>query len=225
MKIAIVGALDSELSLLSRALSQKSEHPLGGTTAWTGRMGSHNVALVKLSVGKVNAASRTQAIIDDFCPDLVINTGIAGSLQKEVHVLDVVLSESCVYHDFDARIQEKFFPFRSRFIADEPIVQKAQATAAAIGMTHHVGTIATGDLFVSDRETKHRIAEQTGALCVEMEGAAVAHTAFINQIPFLVIRTISDNADDQAEMDYDTFEQKAADQSAQFVEQLLQHIE
>lgn len=224
MKIAIVGALDSELFLLSEALENKTEEPLGEGVLIHGTLGAHEVTLVKLSIGKVNAASKTQAVIDRVSPELVINTGIAGSLDKEVGVLDTVLSESALYHDFDAKILENYYPFRSLFEADEAVLRIAKRTAEEEGYRYHVGKITTGDLFVQDSAKKEAIALETGALCVEMEGAAVAHTAYMNGVRFLIIRTISDHADDEADLDYDTFETKAADQSAQFVQHLLANL-
>lgn len=224
MKIAIVGALDSELFLLSEALENKTEEPLGEGVLVHGTLGAHEVTLVKLSIGKVNAASKTQAVIDRVSPELVINTGIAGSLDKEVGVLDTVLSESALYHDFDAKILENYYPFRSQFDADEEALQVAKKTALDERYRHHIGMIATGDLFVQDSAKKDAIASETGALCVEMEGAAVAHTAYMNGVRFLIIRTISDHADDEADLDYETFEKKAADQSARFVQHLLENL-
>lgn len=225
MKIAIVAALDSELARLRKETEALWDVPCPGGSFAQGTIGPHDVALVLLSVGKVNAAAKTQAVIDRFQPDLIINTGIAGALAPEVQVLDTVIATEVGYHDFDPDLMERFSPFVRTFTPEPARVEAASHAASAQGMNVHKGGIATGDLFVSSDADKNRIREATRALCVEMEGCAVGHVAHLNGLPFLVLRTISDSADDNADFDYDTFEQQAADRSAGLLlELLLRHI-
>lgn len=221
MRIAIVAALASELSHLKASIRQLTAVPCPGGEFHTGQLGAHEVALVQANIGKVNAAVNTQAVIDRFHPDLVINTGIAGALDTGVRVLDTVIGTRLCYHDFDPVLMEGFYPFVRDFQADAPWVQAAQDAAVHLGMTVHTGCITTGDVFVSKGADKERISAATQALCVEMEGCAVAHAAYLNGLPFLILRTISDSADDQADMDYETFEQEAADRSAHLLVELL----
>ncbi|NLK58093.1 MAG: 5'-methylthioadenosine/adenosylhomocysteine nucleosidase [Tissierellia bacterium] len=221
MKIAIVAALEAELSHLKERIGPLEAVPCPGGAFHTGHIGPHEVALVRLNIGKVNAACKTQAVIDRFHPALIINTGIAGALSPDVHVLDTVIGTQLGYHDFDPALMGSFPPYVQSFAADAQWVHAAAQAADAQKIPWKKGPITTGDLFVSSHADKERIYGSTGALCVEMEGCAVAHTAFLNEIPFLILRAISDSADDAAETDYDTFEQKAADRSAQLLLALL----
>ncbi len=222
MKIAIVAALDSELAHLKASMGALREVPCPGGAFHVGTIGPHEVALTLLSIGKVNAAMKTQAVIDRFAPDLVINTGIAGALAPDIRVLDTIIGTELLYHDVHPEFMERFSPYTRVFTADEKWTRSASLAADELDITTKKGPITTGDLFVSSERDKFRIREATGAFCVEMEGAAVAHTAYLNDLPFLVLRTISDSADDTAELDYDTFEQQAADRSAKLLLHMLQ---
>jgi adenosylhomocysteine nucleosidase len=171
-------------------------------------------------VGKVNAALCAQILCTSFGVTHIVNTGIAGSLCAELDIGDLVVSEDAMYHDFDC----VHFGYEMgkvpgmdtvAFPADRELAQYAFAAAESVNPGHtKTGRIASGDLFVAEKSAKERIISITGALCTEMEGAAIAHAAYRNQVPFVILRAISDKADDSAEMDYPTFERIAAHRCA-----------
>lgn len=222
MKIAIVGALKIEVTLLADHLENKNTHRFFDAEVFEGTLGEHTIMLTELGVGKVNAALITQRMIDLYAPDLIINTGIAGSLDDNVGILDTVFSKELVYHDFDPEILASFAPYCTRFVSDAKTLELAESAAKTLGFSYHVGTITTGDEFVTNTARKDDIKERTDALCVEMEGCAVAHTAYRNEVPFLVVRSISDGANDGAELTYDEFSKEAAIRSAQLLIEMFQ---
>jgi adenosylhomocysteine nucleosidase len=146
----------------------------------------------------------------------IVNTGIAGSLSPMLDIGDLVVSKDAMYHDFDC----VHFGYEMgkvpgmdtvAFPADKAMMDLALEAVEAVNPGHgKIGRVATGDLFVAEKAAKERIIQVTGAICTEMEGAAIAHTAYRNKIPFVILRAISDKADDSAEMDYPTFERIAA---------------
>ena len=169
------------------------------------------------------------ALADLFGVTHVINTGIAGSLDPELDIGEIAISTDLIYHDFDAgafgysRGQVPGMDTHS-FPADAAMGDLAQEVCTAQGLKCKKGRIVSGDQFVADPEKKADITTHVGGLCTEMEGAAIAHAAYRNGIPVLVLRAISDKADDSADMDYPTFERMAAEHSAQLVEALVQKI-
>lgn len=221
MKIGIIGAMDIEIvNLLDRMIISKSEEA-AGMKFYVGKIGKINTVIVRSGIGKVNAATCTQIMIDRFKVTHIINTGIAGSLDARIDIGDVVVSTDAVYHDFSVGIfgyPHGQVPGHNGlgFTADpdlrKRIIDAIRAFAPEIGV--HEGRIASGDQFISSGEKKEWIRETFGALCTEMEGCAVAHTAERNNVPFVIVRYISDKADDSATMDYEAFEKQAAHNSA-----------
>lgn len=218
--IGIIGAMGLEVEELKNILKDRTEKVIAGRHFYSGKLGSTDVVVVCSGIGKVNAAITTQLLIDHFQIESVINTGIAGGASFDVHVRNVIISDAVVYHDMDPRILAIGYPHLSEFKADSSLVEKA-CKACEGKVTYFIGKIATGDQFISDSAVKADIVARTSPMCIEMEGGAVAHTAAANGIPFVVIRCISDNADDGAEMDYDTFEKIAADDAAAIVKAML----
>ena len=201
-------------------------------TFYEGTLCGKNVVVVECGIGKVNAALCVQILCDCFEITHVVNTGVAGSLCAELDISDFVISTDAVYHDFDCSAinpnyivgQIPGFPVR-KFTADEQLVNTAFTAAQTVHNGHvRKGTVASGDQFVGDKVKKAQIVEATGALCTEMEGAAIAHAAWRNNIPFVVIRAISDKADDSAEMDYPTFEAIAAKRCASVTLLMAQNL-
>lgn len=206
--IGVIGAMDSEVALLAEALSHGEKTEYAHNTFITGAYGKHRLVVACSGIGKVNSACTAQILIDRFGADCVINTGIAGGLADRVRVGDVVISRTLTYHDFTLRFLTYRYPFTERFHADTALIEAASAACRHLcGITSYVHDIVSGDQFITDSETKNRIRASFDAYCVEMEGASIAHACAMNDVPFVVIRTISDNADDNAE---DTFEQFAA---------------
>jgi adenosylhomocysteine nucleosidase len=219
----ILGALPEEVALLVQAMDLQSEHRHYGTTFYKGGLGGHPAVAACCSVGKVNAALCASVMIREMGADAVVNVGIAGAVDPRLKVLDVVLSSSAAFHDAES-IMQQFYPFRLEFDADPGLLALArracQSLSDDLGLCL-TGRIATGDVFVQGGTTKQDIAHRLSPLCVEMEGAAVAQACYMNQVPFLIIRTISDGADDDAALTYDEFKDCAACQSATILQEML----
>ena len=222
MKLGIIGAMDVEVATLKDKMENKVETTVAGMVFCEGTLEKFPAVVVQCGVGKVNAALCAQILCSNFSVTHIVNTGIAGSLDTELDIGDFVISRDAVYHDFDCHIlndayvvgQVPGLPVR-KFPADEMLSKLAYTTADTLFPGHaKIGTVASGDQFICDREIKNKIIENTDAICTEMEGAAIAHGAWRNGVPFVVVRAISDKADDSAEMDYPTFEAIAAKRCA-----------
>ena len=220
--IGIISAMDLELKGLSEKLINKTEEMHAGVMYYTGTLEGVEVALCTCGVGKVNAAMHTQILIDRYKPDVIIQNGVAGSLSPDVKFFDIVIGDELVYHDMQEIVLEQYGPLEKVYYADKKLVETARKVMENESV--HVGRIATGDWFVSSAADKADIVNRTHALCTEMEGCAVAHTAYLNEIPFLVMRAISDMADDSAEVDYEEFQFKAADRAVEIVLKLIKQI-
>ena len=220
-KLGIIGAMQVEVETLVEALVEKESHKKAGRTYYTGKLDGLDVVVVQCGVGKVNAAICAQTLCDHFGVTHLVNTGIAGSLNAQLDIGDLVISTDAMYHDFDC-VHFGYEMGRvpgmdvTGFPADAEMIRLALAAAEAVHPGHcRQGRIASGDLFVAEKTTKEAIIRKTQALCTEMEGAAIAHTAYLNDVPFVIIRAISDKADDSAQMDYPTFETQAAHRCAE----------
>lgn len=223
MKLGIIGAMDVEVATLKEKMTAKTEKTVAGAVYCEGVLEGLPAVVVQCGVGKVNAALCVQALCDCFGVTHVVNTGVAGSLDAKLDIGDFVISRDAIYHDFDCQVinpnytvgQVPGLPVRA-FPADNMLVDLAFSSADRVCPGHaYVGTVASGDQFVCQNAHKQTIVANTGAMCTEMEGAAIAHGAWRNGIPFVVIRAISDKADASAEMDYPTFEAIAAERCAQ----------
>lgn len=225
-KIGIIGALPVEIELLKAEMSIEKTTTVAGRTFFEGVLGNAYVVLTQSGIGKVNAASSSQVLASVFGVEMLINTGIAGALGGGVDVCDMVVSKNLVYHDFNADFVRIGISNFEAFEADEKmaLIAKEVCENFSDNAKVHFGRIATGDEFVCERESKNAIFAKTNALCVEMEGAAIAHVACVNKIPFVVLRCISDNADDNAEMTYEEFEPIAANKCAKILVDILKKI-
>lgn len=219
MKLGIIGAMEQEIESLLRAMTSQKVTEKAGSTFYEGKLEGRDTVVVRCGIGKVNAALCAQILCDVFSVTHLINTGIAGSLCNDLDIGDLVVSSDAMYHDFDcchfgyAAGQVPGMPIS--FPADEQLIQYALNAVESVHPGHgKLGRVASGDQFVSQKEKKSAIIATTGALCTEMEGAAIAHTAYRNGVPFVILRAISDKADDSAEMDYPTFEHIAAHRCA-----------
>ena len=229
-KLGIIGAMQVEVEILLGALENKTERDIAGSTFYAGELGGQSAVIVQCGVGKVNAALCAQILCDCFGVTHVVNTGIAGSLSADLDIGDLVISRDAMYHDFDC--VHFGYPMGrvpgmdvTGFPADSAMMDLAFAAAETVNPGHtKIGTVATGDLFVAEKKAKEAIIEKTGALCTEMEGAAIAHTAYRNGVPFVILRAISDKADDSAEMDYPTFERIAAHRCADVTTYLARNL-
>ena len=220
IKLGIIGAMSIEVEALKNSMDNLKTFTQTGMEFYEGTLDSLSCVVVECGVGKVNAALCVQILCDRYQVTHIVNTGVAGSLSNELDIGDLVISRDVMYHDFDcspmgyAIGQVPRMPVL-RFPADSLLQMLALEAVQEVYPDHSLsGTVASGDQFVSDPVVKERIIENTGALCTEMEGAAIAHAAYRNGIPFVIIRAISDKADDSAQMDYPSFEMMAADRCA-----------
>ncbi len=222
MKLGIIGAMDVEVATLRQHMVNMEKTERAGMAFYTGLLNGLDCVVVQCGVGKVNAALCVQCLCDCFGVTHIVNTGVAGSLCAQLDIGDLVISRDAVYHDFDCHVlNDKYIvgqvPGLSvrAFPADDAMMALAFAAAESVNPGHsHIGTVASGDQFVCSKEHKTQIVADTAAICTEMEGAAIAHGAWRNEVPFVVLRAISDKADDSAEMDYPTFENIAAHRCA-----------
>ena len=221
MKLGIIGAMDVEVALLKEKMQNITTETRAGSDYFAGTLEGTSAVVVQCGVGKVNAALCAQIPISEFGVTHLVNTGIAGSLCADLDIGDLVVSEDAIYHDFDISywgraIGEVPGMGVVAFPADEDMMQYAFAAAESVNPGHtRTGRVASGDQFVCNKEKKDKIIADTAAVCTEMEGAAIAHTAYRNGVPFVILRAISDKADDSAEMDYPTFEAIAARRCAE----------
>jgi adenosylhomocysteine nucleosidase len=220
-KLGIIGAMTIEIETLKEHLTDMALSTHAGMEFCEGKLEGLDVVIVQCGVGKVNAAMCAQILCGHYGVSHIVNTGIAGSLDKDLDIGDLVISRDAIYHDFDLRFwgrpigQVPGFDVTA-FPADEKLINLALAAAETVNPGHaRLGRIASGDQFICSKEQKERIIAGTQGICAEMEGAAIAHAAYRNGVPFVIIRAISDKADDSAQMDYPTFEAIAARRCAE----------
>ncbi len=229
--IGIIGAMEEEVAILKEKMSEVTVLEKAGMEFFKGILGGQQVVVVRSGIGKVNAGICTQILADVFQVNAVINTGIAGSLKAEINIGDIVLSTDTMQHDVDARefgyeigqvprMDTRTFPADNRL--RETALQVCRKVNPEIQVFQ--GRVASGDQFVADKETKEKIIANTQAYCTEMEGAAIGQAAYLNGIPYLVIRAISDKADDSAHMDYPAFEKEAIRHTVNLVENMMKAL-
>ena len=229
--IGIIGAMEEEIALLQQKSNIISEQKIIGLTFYKGTLHNKNIVLVKSGIGKVNAALCTQILIDRFDVDCVINVGVAGAVYKQLSIGDIVISEDAVQHDMDTsvfgdpigiipRMEESYFK------ADKTLIDLAKKCSTALTSKARVftGRIASGDQFISTPQGKQKIWQTVQGYCAEMEGAAIAHACYVNHIPFVIIRSISDDAEDKAHIAYEQFVKIAAENSSELLEKMLENM-
>ena len=221
MKLGIIGAMNVEVETLKANMADVQVATHAGSEYFAGTLEGMDAVVVQCGIGKVNAALCAQVLISVYGVTHLVNTGIAGSLSAQLDICDMVVSQDAIHHDFDLRFWGR--PVGQvpgmdviAFPADESLMGRAFAAAEAVNPGHtRIGRVASGDQFICSKEQKDKIIADTQAICAEMEGASIAHAAYRNGIPFVILRAISDKADGSAEMDYPTFEALAAQRCAQ----------
>ena len=231
MTIGIIGAMEEEVAVLKQEMNIEETVDYASMRFCKGTLCGKNVVIVRSGIGKVNAAICAQVLVDRFNVDILINTGIAGSLDAAIDIGDMVISTDLVEHDMDATIFGDPLGQVPRmdtfsFPAAASLIEKAVAAneEANPDIKTFTGLIVSGDQFVSAAEVKEKLVKNFGGKCTEMEGAAIAHAAYLNKISCVIIRAISDKADNSATMDYPTFEKKAIEHSVRLVRNLLSRI-
>lgn len=215
--IGIIGAMPSELVDIRAGLPNAEIKHKAGFDYSCNLVGETRVIHVCSGIAKVNAAVCTQALIDTFAPDAIINAGIAGGMHPDVHVCDIVVSSEVLPHDLDLHFLQDYPPYCGIYPSDPSLRKLALDTCAAYGVRAFTGRIVSGEAFISDNAIKADIQNRLKPYAVDMESSAVGHCAYLNQIPFVSIRCISDNADDNGEMSFDQFEKIAAKRVADIV--------
>lgn len=229
-KLGIIGAMEEEVETLLQLMEDKKETEKAGSVFYDGILEGLPVTVAQCGVGKVNAALCTQILCDCFGVTHLVNTGIAGSLCADLDIGDLVVSRDAMYHDVDAVAFG--YPLGkvpgmdvTTFPADDTLLGYAFAAAEEVNPGHtKIGRVASGDQFVASKEVRERIIDLTKALCTEMEGAAIAQTAYRNKLSFVILRAISDKADDSTTMDYPSFERIAAHRCAAVTQALAKQL-
>ena len=231
MTIGIIGAMEEEVAVLKQEMDIEETVDYASMQFCKGTLCGKDVVIVRSGIGKVNAAICAQILADKFNMDVLINTGIAGSLDAAIDIGDMVISTDLVEHDMDATIFGDPLGQVPRmdtfsFPAEKDLIEKAVAAneEANPDIKTFTGRIVSGDQFVSSAEVKEKLVKNFQAKCTEMEGAAIAHAAYLNKVSCVIIRAISDKADNSATMDYPTFEKKAIEHSVRLVRNLLLRI-
>ncbi len=231
MTIGIIGAMEAEITNILEDMTVLTTKNVIGLDFYIGSLkgSSHSIVLVRSGIGKVNAALCTQVLVDLFAVDTVINTGVAGAISPDVKIGDIVISSDAVQHDFDisavgdepgviSGLETSIFP------SDNSLVSVAYDVVKELGHNAYVGRIASGDQFISDPDAKEKISWMFRPLCCEMEGAAIAHACYLNRIPFVIIRAISDNAEEGSDINYERFFRECAVTAGRIVKNMVTRL-
>lgn len=220
--IGIICAMQIEIDKINEAVENKAVETVSGITFTKGTLYGKEVVTAVCGIGKVFAAICTEAMIVKYSPDVIINTGVAGSLTDKLGICDVCISTAVVQHDMDTSPLGDPVGLLSginivEIPADKAVAEKMAECVEKIGLKSLMGTIASGDQFINSSEKKSYIKDTFGAVACEMEGGSVGHVCYVNSTPFAVVRAISDGAGDDSHMDYPTFARLAAEKSAEAV--------
>lgn len=229
-RIGIIGAMDEEVELIKSTMSIESTLEKAGCVFLAGKIEGIEAVVVRCGIGKVNAAMCTQILIDIFNVDAVINTGVAGAIADGITVGDVVISIDALQHDMDCsplgdpvgiipRMPESIFR------ADETLMKLAfDASSKVIDGKTVYGRVVSGDQFIASKAVKDHLVECFKGSCAEMEGAAIAHICFMNSVPYVIIRNISDSADGSADVSFAEFCKEAVIHSGKIVLEMMKNI-
>lgn len=230
-KIGIIGAMDEEIEILKGFMEIDDEVNIAGMIFYTGKLQNKNVILVRSGIGKVNAAVCTQVLVSNFNVSRIINTGVGGAIHEDLDVGDIVISSDVIEHDFDAtsfghNLGE--IPRMDTYIfeADKNLIDIAFKASKNETVKHKtmIGRILSGDVFVACPNKKEFLWRNFEGYCTEMEGAAIGHTSYLNNIPFVIIRAISDKADGTAHTNFNEFVLEAAKNSSNIVKNIIKHV-
>lgn len=229
-RTGVIGAMQDEVASLQEAMTDKSVETISGMDFCVGKLDGADVVVVQCGMGKVNAGICAFTLIHHFGVNRVINTGVAGSLDAEIDIGDIVVSTDAVQHDFDVSpigFARGEIPYTGLYAFPADAAMRTAAAnavhAAAPDVRVFEGRVCSGDQFIATREQKDTILSNFGGLCCEMEGAAIAQACYLNETPFVIIRAISDKADDSEEMSFAEFESAAAARCAAIVRYMLAH--
>lgn len=229
--LGIIGAMENEVAILKNLMSDVDIVHIASMDFYYGKLHGKETVIVQSGIGKVNAAICTQILIDNFHVTGIINTGVAGSLRNEINIGDIVISTDAVEHDMNVMplgYERGVIPGMesSIFKADEALIELTKnCCKESVDVKVFEGRIVSGDIFISDKDIKDKLIQKFDGYCTEMEGGAIAHCAYMNKVPFVVIRSISDKADNSAQMDYHEFEQMAIENSVKLIVDIVEKYE
>lgn len=227
--IGIIGAMKIEIDTINGMIENKKTEKYGIVEYTSGKLFGRDVVTAVCGIGKVNAAICAQTMILKYSPDVIINTGVGGSLSTELQIGDIAVAESLVEHDMDTSPIGDPVGFISglgivNIPADAKTVDKMIEGISSLGGIKAVkGVIASGDQFIADPTVKDRIVSSFGAIACEMEGASIGHVCYASGVPFAVVRAVSDCADGSSHMDYPTFLPIAANNAAKLIEYFVKN--
>ena len=229
-KIGVIGAMEEEVNSLKEALTDTKTTTIAGMEFYEGKLENEDVVVVQCGMGKVNAGICAHTLINQFDCSEIINTGVAGSLDNQIDIGDIVVSVDACQHDFTVEaigFEKGEIPYTglSAFPADETMRKEAVEAVNAVAPDIQVfeGRVCTGDQFIASKEQKELIKSNFGGMCCEMEGGAIAQACYLNDTPFVIIRAISDKADDSEEENYEVFKEEAAEHCASVVRYMISH--
>lgn len=222
--IAIIGAMPSELVDIRKMLGDAEIKNISGFDFHISQYGGKTIINACCGIAKVNAAVCTQVMIDNFHPDCIINAGIAGGMDTKIKVCDIVVSDEVLPHDLDLHFLKDYPPYCGVFKADGKLMDTAEKVCEKNGVKSFRGRIVSGDAFITNTEVKNAIKKNFDPYAVDMESAAVGQCCFLNKMPFVSVRCISDNADDDGAMSFDEFEKIAAKRVAEIVIEMTQSL-
>ena len=227
--IGIIGAMDVEVNKFKELMIGKSTEIISGTEFVCGTLWGHPTVVAVSGVGKVNAAICTQTMILRYSPRFIINSGVAGGLEASLNICDVVVANAVIQHDMDTSPLGDPVGFISGLnIVDIPsdaeITEKLCWASQTSGIHTLVGKIVSGDQFINSRDKKDYLAQAFNASACEMEAASIGHVCFKNEVPFGILRSISDNADDSSHLSYTEFVQAAADNLVNVMKSFFEKI-
>ena len=227
-KIAIIAAMEEEKNAIKKIMTDIAEKNIYNLTVYEGTINNKECILTECGVGKVHAARTTQILIDNYDIEYVINVGSAGGINSDLNILDIVIGKDLVQYDFDitAGGHEKGYisGIGTRIDASKELISKCETVINNLQDKNHrviIGTIATGDLFCTDPNVAKEVRETFNAECVEMEGAAIAQVCYLDNIPFLVIRSISDSPNGNNGIDFKKYLEFACARCAEILKELL----
>ena len=227
-KYGIIAAMKEEMQEIKKIMQEIEEIKIKELIFFRGKINNNNVILVEAGIGKVNAARVTQLMIDKFEIEKIINVGSAGSANNELKIGDIVIGKRLVQHDFDITAfghPKGFITNIGQYVeSDSELISKMEQTILKLSQNEFkikIGTIASGDIFCTEPKMKEKIRTKFNADAIEMEGAAIAQVCKLNEIPFIVIRSISDNPDGKDEITFDQFLEKASKRCAEIINKFL----
>ena len=227
-KIGIIFAMKEELDELLKYLDLKNEYNIFDLKFYEGTINNNECVLVESGVGKVNAARSTQILIDNMKVDYIFNVGVAGGIDEDLNVCDIVIGEKLVQHDFDITAfdhDKGYIPNVGVYVdSDQYLVNIANTCNDDKSFNIKTGVIASGDIFCTEKWMSEKIRNKFNALCVEMEGASIAQVCYLSHIPFIIIRSISDVPNNDNVITYEEFLKISSKNVAKFVNRILEKL-